>query len=660
MKNHLFKHSMRIWGIIALILAVGVLLSGGRAIWAQDGSGFVLHNPVVSGPVAPVDTTGLPPAPAFQAVEGMEPVVRRVMPLPGHAASLQKAFTAGQTANVQLQPGPETMPPPLNGWEGIGYTGVLPPDTNGQIGPNHYVQIVNDYYGAWVRVWDRGGAQLYDFGMQNLWPGGSPCRDQAYGDPVVLYDQLADRWLLTQFTDSTAPYYECIAVSKTGNPTDLPADWWLYTFNVHNSKFNDYPKFGVWPDGYYMSANQFDPTNNWSWEGAGVWVFDRQTMLSGGNAGFQYFDLASVNKNYGGLLPSNLMGNRLPPDGAPNYFMAVDMDWSGSNDILHIFEFHTDWATPANSTFSLAKDIVVDPFDWDITGIPQPGTGQQLDALADRLMMHLWYRNYGDHESLVVNHTVDTGGDHAGIRWYEIRGGAVDTTLSDATIHQQGTYTPDGVHRWMASVAMDRVGNLAAGFSVSDATTVFPGIRYAGRLYSDPLGQFTQGESTLINGGGSQTAYDRWGDYSSLTVDPVDDCTFWYTTEYMKATSSAQWSTYVGSFKFDNCCGGQISDVDGLSVSKSGNDVILNWLDAPGVTEYRIYRAEDDPYFTPDDATNYLSSSATNSFTDSGAAGDASKNYYYKVLGVDICPPADPNYTQRVGEFDFTLVPGSN
>jgi len=336
------------------------------------------------------------------------------------------------------------------------------------------------------------------------------------------------------------------------------------------------------------------------------------------------------------------------------------MNWSGSDDVMHIWEFHTDWDTPANSSFTLVKELVVDPFDWNISGVPQPDTDQKLDTLADRLMMHLWYRNYGDHESFVVDHTVDVGGDHAGIRWYEIRGGAVDTTLADATIYQQGTYAPDADHRWMGSTAMDRVGNQAIGFSISNGTTLYPGIRYTGRLYSDPLGQLPQGESTIIAGSGSQTSsYGRWGDYSSLSVDPVDDCTFWFTTEYMQTTSVKSWQTRVASFKFDNCsCSGNVSDVDGLGISQSGHNAVLTWTDT-GATEYKVYRSTV-PYFTPDDATNLLATVTTATFTDSGAVGSAATNYFYKVRGVDACPPADPNYIQQVGEFDFNLVAGTN
>ncbi len=552
------------WFFLTLFLAAGILMLSAGGSWAQGGepSSQVLHNPIVSAPSSPVDTAGLPPAPAFTPKKTTPPIIREVRPLPRRKPSLDKTFSTGRIANVQNWQAPNAMPGTLTNWEGIAHTGVLPPDTNGQVGPNHYVQIVNESNGSHVRIWDKAGTQLYDFGMQDLWPTTDACNQYAYGDPVVLYDQMADRWVLTQFALPDPPYYECFAVSKTGVPTNDPNDWYLYTFKVHDDKMNDYPKLGVWPDGYYMSVNQFDTNNNWA--GAGVFVFERDAMINGNAATFQYFDLENVNSNYGGLLPSNLMGDALPPTGAPNYFMSVDMDWNGADDILHIWEFHTDWNNPNNSTFTLVKELVVDPFDWNFDGtggsrnnwdIPQPDTSVELDSLSDRLMMHLWYRNYGDHESLVVNHTVNvgSGSDHAGVRWYEVRGGTVNATLSDATIYQQGTYAPDAEHRWMGSVAMDHMGNLAVGYSVS-SSTVYPGIRYAGRLAGDPLGQLSQGEGLIIDGSGSQT-HDaaRWGDYSSLTVDPNDDCTFWYTTEYMQTTSSANWQTRVGSFKFDNC-----------------------------------------------------------------------------------------------------------
>ena len=416
---------------------------------------MILTNPVVKGPVFPADTSALPPAPTVDPFKG-EPheTVGRATLGDKRRGAVPSVPEAADPV-VQRALGPDAIPPTIVNFEGVNNVdGVLPPDTNGAVGPNHYVQMVN----LSTAIYDKDGNLLYGpFHPSDLWPAGDPCHNNNDGDVVVLYDQLADRWLLTQFA-LPGPYYQCIAVSKGPEPTDDPSDWYPYTFEVSPNKMNDYPKLGVWPDGYYMSANQFaDPGAGAS--GAGVWVFERDKMLAGQAATMQYFDIAAW--GYWGLLPSNLAGLTPPPEGTPNYFASVDMNWSGTDDIFHIFEFHTDWNNPANSTFQLVKDIVVAPFDsnmcnGDRSCIPQPGTAVGLDAIADRLMMHLWYRNFGSYDVLVTNHTVDVGGDHAGIRWYEIR-----EPGADAYVYQQGTFAPDSEHRWMGSAAMDGAGNIA-------------------------------------------------------------------------------------------------------------------------------------------------------------------------------------------------------
>ncbi len=511
--------------------------------------GKVLNNPLVSIPVSPSDTSGLPTAPRQTPNTGKYIEARPALTLPREG---QITHREGFTDPVrQTQYGPLAMPAATINFEGQSINdggGYAPPDTDGQVGPNHYVQMVN----VTTAVYDKSGNLLYGpFLPGDLWPTADPCHNND-GDPVVLYDQLADRWLLTQFSVNS-PYYQCIAVSKGATPTNNPNNWYVYTFLVSNNKMNDYPKLGIWPDGYYMSANQF--TGGVSWGGAGVWVFEREKMLNGQATTFQYFDLWNVNPNYGGILPSNWMGSTQPPSGAPNYFGGVDQDWNGSDDIFHIWEFHVDWNNPANTTFTLVADLTVAPFEWNLCSDPrgacidQPGTTNKVEGLNDRLMMHLWYRNFGDHQALLVNHTVDAdGANHAGIRWYEIRNPGVG-----ASIYQQGTYQPDISHRWMGSLAMDHAGNIALGYSVSDATSVYPSIRYTGRLASDPPGTLPQGEGTIINGGGSQTDPARWGDYSAMSVDPLDDCTFWYTQEYIQTTGSWNWRTRIAAFKFPNC-----------------------------------------------------------------------------------------------------------
>jgi hypothetical protein len=421
-----------------------------------------------------------------------------------------------------------------------------PPDTNGDVGPNHYMQAVNSLFA----VFDKNGNVLAGPSFLNaMWVAAAdaglvgpndPCVLNNDGDPVVLYDHLADRWLLSQFV---AFSNQCIAISQTADP--VAGGWFLYNFP--SGVVNDYPKFGVWPDAYYMGTNSGYP-------GGHAWAFDRASMLNGTAATFQRFPAAGTLPTF--MLPSDLDGPP-PPAGAPNVFLRfVDGAEFGGVDRLEFREFHVDFGNPALSTFTLLADLPTAPFDSNLCGfgmrpqcVPQPGTTQVLDTLRGQPMYRLQYRNFGTHEALVVNHTVDVdGADLAGIRWYELR--KIGAAWS---IFQQGTYSPDPTHRWMGSIAMDKVGNAALGYSVSSAT-VFPGIRYAGRLATDALGVLPQGEFTLVAGGSAQTgsAGRRWGDYSAMAVDPVDGCTFWFTTEYYSA-SSPNWLTRIGAFRVPEC-----------------------------------------------------------------------------------------------------------
>ncbi|MBI4587518.1 MAG: hypothetical protein HY725_01650 [Candidatus Rokubacteria bacterium] len=454
---------------------------------------------------------------------------------------------------VQDWHGPAAMPSPIRNFAGVSnVNGVLPPDTNGDVGPNHYVQWVNLSFA----IWNKSGGLLYGPANGNtLWTGfGGACESTNDGDPIVLYDRLADRWLMSQFAlpnFPSGPFYQCIAISQTGDPTGA---WYRYAFVVSTTKMNDYPKFGVWPDAYYMSVNQFN-AGSLSWAGAGVVAFERAKMLAGLSAAMVYFDLYEADPNLGGMLPSDLDGPNSPPTGSPNYFLQADDQALGyPQDQLELWKFHVNWTNPEQSTFTGPTLLATAAFDSNLCNyarncIPQRGTRRKLDAISDRLMYRLAYRNFGSHESLVANHTVDASGfNRAGIRWYEIRdpGGT-------PAIYQQGTYAPLGGHRWMGSIAMDGAGNIALGYSVSGLFT-YPSIRYAGRLASDPLGTLPQGEAKLIAGGGSQTSSSsRWGDYSMLKVDPTDDCTFWYTQEYYSSTSTSGWKTRIGSFKFSSC-----------------------------------------------------------------------------------------------------------
>jgi hypothetical protein len=403
-----------------------------------------------------------------------------------------------------------------------------PPDTIGDVGPNHYVQMVNTAFA----IFDKNGNRLSGpTNINQLWQGeGNACERCNDGDPVVLYDPLADRWLLSQFAVCEgSPYYECIAISQTADPTGA---YYLYAFEI-NDYFPDYPKLGVWPDAYYMSANESD---------VGAYAFDRDKMLQGQVATYQKFERTG---NF--MLPSDLDGSTSPPSGAPNYFYTMQ-----TGNILEIWEFHVDFTTPANSTFTLTQTLTTSPFNYGLCGfswdcIPQQGTSQRLDAISGWPMWRLQYRNFGTHATLVGNFTVDVAdfSNHAGIRWFELR----KTGDGSWSIYQESTHSPDAHHRWMGSVAMDGNGNIALGYSVSSGT-LYPSIRYATRWASDTTGAL-QSEVTLMAGTASQTSTNRWGDYSSMSVDPSDDATFWYTNEYL--TNSGQgWRTRIGTFKIQS------------------------------------------------------------------------------------------------------------
>ncbi len=538
-----------------------------------------------------------PPLSAIRPIrpsKGLVPIEIPMQPLPKAASGDAKAASgdaksaSGDASHVdpvvQNQPGALNMPSPIVNFEGVNNVdGVLPPDTQGDIGYDpisgrkYYVQWVNVSFAIWD-VTITPTLVLSPTNGNTLWTGfGGACETTNDGDPITLFDTLSNRWLMSQFAlpnFPNGPFYQCIAISTSADPLGT---WYRYAFLVHANKLNDYPKFGVWPDGYYMTVNQFN-AGTLSWGGAGVYVFDRANMLAGNPAVFQYFDLFGVNVNFGGMLPSDLDGPILPPPGSPNYFAEVDdAAWIPPDDTLRIWEFHVDWTNPASSTFGIdgQPNVALTTTDWTplpCVGIsrdciPQPDTSQRLDAIGDRLMYRLAYRNLGSHESLVVNHSVRAdGADRAGVRWYEVRdpGGV-------ATIHQQGTYAPaDGDYRWMGSIALDHNGNIALGYSVA-STNTYPSIRYAGRLAGDPLGTLPQGETMLIAGSGSQThSAARWGDYSMMGIDPVDDCTFWYTQEYIQITSPADWQTRIGSFRFPSCSIGPQGTLAGV-VSDGSN-----------------------------------------------------------------------------------------
>jgi hypothetical protein len=452
--------------------------------------------------------------------------------------------TGAPDTALQSAPGAAAAPTIESSFDGVGngFAGPAgtyavnsaPPDANGAVGRNHYVQIVNTAFA----IFNKSGTVVYGPAATNtLWSGfGGGCESNNDGDATVVYDRQADRFIISQFSVSTTPYLQCVAVSATSDPTGA---YYRYSFQYAN--FPDYPKLGVWPDAYYETFNLFN-ANGTSFLGPEVCAYDRAQMLIGATATQQCFTLSPT---FGGLLPSNVDSASPPPAGSPNYILDF------ATNALDLWKFHVDWAAPASSTLTLQPSIPVAPFAAACNGggscIPQAGTRLRLDSLANRLMYRLAYRNFGDHESLVVTHSVNAG-TSVGVRWYEIR-----NPRTTPTVYQQGTYAPDARYRWMSSVAQDGAGNIGLGFSTS-STSTHPGVHFTGHLTSDPLGVMGQGEGVLIDGAGSQTeGLGRWGDYASLTVDPVDDCTFWFTSEYIPAVGSFNWRTRIGTFKLSGC-----------------------------------------------------------------------------------------------------------
>jgi len=408
-----------------------------------------------------------------------------------------------------------------------------PPDTNGAVGTTQYVQLVNTVFTVYNK--STGSVITGPTATNTLFSGfGGTCETTNNGDGTVAFDKLADRWVFQQFVVSSTPYMDCVAVSQTDDATGA---YNRYAFSFGNSDFPDYPKLGVWPDGYYESFNIF--LNGASFIGPDACAVDRTNMLTGAAARpIQCFQQSS---SLNPLLPSDLDGTIAPPSGEPSFFMTY-----GSSGVIQLFKYHVDFNTPSNSTFTGPTNISVAAFTPAPSTVAQPSPGEQLDTLSDRPMYRLFYRNFGSHESVGFNHSV---GNPSGIRWYEIQ-----DPNGTPTVAQQGTFSPDSSNRWMGSTAMDSAGDQAIGFSVVNSSQgLDTTVRIAGRTPTDAAGTM-EAEINVVTGTGVQeSTSNRWGDYSAMQVDPVDDCTFWYTQEYIKTTGSFDWATRIANFKFPGC-----------------------------------------------------------------------------------------------------------
>lgn len=494
-----------------------------------------------------VDLRDLPLAPDWKPGDPIKEVPKRTRP---PAGSFAPEPSPGPDPLVDLQNRYRSSSPSVTvllNQNGQGYTSVNPPDTVGDVGPNHYIQMINHSGGARFVVYSKStGAVLAGPTMLDSL-GTGYCANGA-GDPIVLYDPLADRWFLSEFSNTGNRL--CLYVSKGPNPI---TDGWCH-YQVTTPNFPDYPKYGVWHDAYYVTTNESSPT---------IYALDRENMIvssptCGTMRPAQRFTVPSLSGfGFQALTPADLDGPTAPPLTAPGILMRHrDTEVHGpsgnpSQDFLEMWELDIDWNTPANSTLTALPSIPVAEFDSHLCGLtsfqcfPQPGSSTTLDPLREVIMFRLVYRNFGSHQTLLGTFVTDvTGTDRGGKRWFELR-----KTGSSWALHQEGTYSPNATNRWMGAIAMDGSGNILLGYNVSDATSVYPGLRFTGRLESDPLGTMTLTEQVLVAGTAANGS-NRYGDYAAMSVDPADDCTFWFTGEW---NASSQWSTRIGAIKFDAC-----------------------------------------------------------------------------------------------------------
>ncbi len=458
-------------------------------------------------------------------------------------------FSAEQ--NQQGKRPPATMLRHFDGL-GVGFPGEQlpgpgrnPSDNSLAIGPSHIVQIVNSR----MAVFDKTGKLLYGSVPTNtIFQGfGGTCEARNNGDAVVRYDQLAQRWLYVMpiFSKNPErpeePYSMCYAVSTGPDPIGP-----FHRYEFRRKLFPDYPRPAIWTDGYYVPTSTGDEVIQ-----KHVCIADRAKMLTGGAATEQCLIIDGVNF----LNNADIDGPGLPPPGAPNIMLAAggsQLRGVFEDDGIYAWKVHVDWTNPANTKAEGPVKIPVAPYHYLCNGqltncVPQPGTSRGLDAQGDKIMQRVVYRNIGGVESLVAVHSVNTVSGGGGVRWYEFRVGKGRTVR----LHQQGTYAPDGLFRWMASPAMDRKGNIGIGYSFG-GTPHFAGQRFAGRLAGDPRGVLSLRETIAVEGEASQEATLRWEDYTTTAMDPSDDCTFWYVGDYLKK-GAASYSTVIASFQMPGC-----------------------------------------------------------------------------------------------------------
>ncbi|MBE2235857.1 MAG: hypothetical protein IAE85_20370, partial [Anaerolinea sp.] len=638
------KHTRKIFGAIAILLVASLVVwmpadlnstatqtgqRGFAGLAATNQQNDAAVEQWIGEAVTPVLTQAardLPPSAPMPQLD------REVNPRMNFSGDLVKDFDPPNGPDPLLavqaaapEAAPDGFNTPIFNLNGQGYTFVNPPDTVGDVGKNHYVQMIN---ATDVAIYNKATAALIQtFAFTSL--GGCSTGN---GDPIVLYDQLADRWFLSEFGPGNSL---CIFISQTPDPQGA-----YYSYQFNTPSFPDYPKYGVWPDAYYATSNESSPA---------IYAMDRAKMLAGLPATSQRFTATGLaGFGFEALTPADLDGMTPPPAGSPNYIMRhVDTEAHSvagypNNDLLEIYAFSVNWTTPANSTFTKLPDILTAEFDSTLCGLSSfycmgmPGVAQgsssSLDPLREVIMNRLAYRNFGTHQTLVGNFVTDIGNNIGGVRWFELRKSGAGAW----TLYQEGTYAPTtSDNRWMGGISMDGSGNIALAYNTS-SQTIYPSIRYAGRLASDPLGTLPQGEYTLINGSANNGS-NRYGDYSAMSVDPIDDCTFWFTGQWNDAS---QWKTRIGAFRFDACgttnftldvtpddlqvCTGSVASytVATAAVGSFVGNVNLSAVGNPGTATF-----SPNPVTPPGNST----------LTVSGAGAGA---YTFDVIGTSVITPS--------------------
>lgn len=525
-------------------------------------------------------------------------------------------------------------------------SGSYPPDCNGTVGPNHYFQVVNVTYQIYNKT--NGSSVAGPSNLNTIFNSSLPGANCNNGDPIVLYDEQADRWLFAEFSLCGSNDYMLIAVSTTNDPTGT---WYSWSYDVTDTP--DYMKFGIWQDGYYMATNT-SPGND-------VYVFERDAMLAGDPSAVMIgFDNPNRPVTFDGfhcLLPLDNDGP-WAPSGTPAQFITIADDVQGNPaDELRIYELDADWTTPSNSTFAMVQQLPVNAFsgnfsnDWN--NIPQPGTSQKLDGISTVLMYRAQYRNFSGIQKIVCTHTIAESATESAIRWYEL-----EKTSGNWVIAQQGTYNPDNVSRWNGSIAMNDNGEIAIGYSVSDGTSTYPGIRCVGQTTGAAPNVMDVAEEIIWTGAYSQTGINRWGDYSNISVDPSDGVTFWYTNEYK---SSSSHGSRIASFSIPAACTAPTLQASGFSATAiHDNDMTVNWTRGNGTQVVVIAREGEIVNQPPTPGMNYVGNA---SFGSGDAIGSGFVVYNGTSTSVTITN-LDPGteYHFSIHEYasadDCYLIPG--